>query len=78
MLNLVFLGCWRAVSAGANKDHQRDRGGRGAGGGLAHPHHHRGEGESVKRGECEEGGIVSGETGLVGLIGFFFAFEFES
>ena len=35
-------------------------------------------GESVKRGECEEGGIVSGETGLVGLIGFFFAFEFES
>ena len=26
---------------------------------------------SVKRGECEEGGIVSGGTGLAGLIGFF-------
>ena len=30
-----------------------------------------GEGGSVKRGECEEGGIVSGGTGLAGLIGFF-------
>ena len=37
------------------------------------------EGGSVKRWECEEGGgIVSGVTGLAGLIGFFLAFEFES
>ena len=32
----------------------------------------------MKRGECEEGGIVSGGTGLAGLIGFFLVFEFES
>ena len=34
----------------------------------------RGEGGNVgsmKRGECEEGGIVSGGTGLAGVIVFF-------
>ena len=33
-----------------------------------------GRGGSVKRGECEEGGLVSGGTGLAGVIGFFLAY----